>query len=124
MTDQIAPAADAPKAKKGRPSIRDRADDLNEADRRDNRPRADYYAATLIASQAATVDELRYGRRKVAESRAREALELGDADQPAPAIKTAEIAAQPDLAAILQMIADGHNDARGLAEAALAKLAR
>lgn len=198
MTDQIAPAADAPKIKKGRPSIRDRAgerlcpncgkpsperisnrgpapiycrdtdckrqmnnrnladglalvpyvkawrvdrgtgeiaqtsfarlckiaDDLNEADRREKRPRADYYAATLIASQAATVDELRYGRRKIAEGRARAALELGDADQPAPAMKTPEIAAEPDLAAILQMIADGHNDARGLAEAALAKLAR
>lgn len=45
------------------------ADDLNEADRRDGRPRADYYAATLIASHAATVDELRYGRRKTEEGR-------------------------------------------------------
>lgn len=99
------------------------ADDLNEADRRNNRPRADYYAATLIASQAATVDELRYGRRKVEEGRARAAREAGDAAQPAPAVEQALPAdAQLDLASILQMIADGHNDARTLAADALARL--
>lgn len=51
------------------------ADDLNEADRKAQRPRADYYAAVLLDSNAAPVDELRYGRRKVAEGKARAARE-------------------------------------------------
>jgi hypothetical protein len=96
------------------------ADDLNAADIRDDRPRADYYAATLIASQAATVDELRYGRRKIAENRERAALEAGDVAQPAPIVEAPEPAPQLDLAEILRLIAEGHNDPRALAAAALA----
>lgn len=99
------------------------ADTLNEEDRTENRPRADYYAATLIASQAATVDELRYGRRKLAEHRDRVAREAGDTAQPAPAVEAeepVEAAPQLDLEAILKLIADGHNDPRALAAAALA----
>ncbi len=97
-------------------------DDLNEDDRRHNRPRADYHAATLLVSNAPRVDELRYGRRKVEETR-RRALEAGELIEDAPeAIEMPEAAPELDLAAILQMIADGHNDARGLAVEALAKL--
>lgn len=48
-------------------------DDLNDRDRQASRPRADYHAACLIASNAATVDERRYGIDKINETRAREA---------------------------------------------------
>lgn len=44
-------------------------DGLIDDDRRAGRPRANYHAATLIASNAPTVDELRYGMRKSAEGR-------------------------------------------------------
>lgn len=58
-------------------------DDLNARDREvPGRPRADYHAATLLASNAAPVHELRYGRRKVAEGKAREAAKA-PAAQPA-----------------------------------------
>lgn len=92
------------------------ADDLNEDDRRNSRPRADYYAATLLASNAAPVDELRYGRRKLEEYRQRMIREGKLVEEPTPAPEPA----QPDLADILKMIADGHNDPRQLAAAALA----
>lgn len=46
-------------------------DNLNEQDRAAGRPRADYVAAVAINSQKMTVDDLRYGRRKVEESRNR-----------------------------------------------------
>lgn len=54
-------------------------DDLNERDREAKRPRADYHAATLLAAHRTPVHELRYGRRKIAESQARE-------DAKAPAV--------------------------------------
>ena len=50
-------------------------DELNDADRKAGRPRADYHAAVLLNSNAAPVHELRYGRRKVAEARAAKAEE-------------------------------------------------
>lgn len=60
-------------------------DDLNERDRLAQRPRADYHAATLLASNAAPVHELRYGRRKIAEHNAREAAKTPAADPAVPA---------------------------------------
>lgn len=97
-------------------------DELNEADRTAGRPRADYYAAVLIDSDAPTVNELRYGRQKVAQARAREAAENPQPEAPPAPASTPE--QEPDLATILQQIAAGHNDARGLAEAALARFGK
>jgi hypothetical protein len=95
-------------------------DDLNDQDRKADRPRADYYAAVLLGSNAAPVDELRYGRRKLAAHRARQ----GDAAQPAPIAAPAPVAqpepeSESELAAILRQIAEGHNDPRALAAQAL-----
>lgn len=70
--------------------ICDIVDELNDADRQADRPRADYYASVLLASSAQPVNELRYGRRKVAEARAR----AGEIEQPRePAQKPDELAA-------------------------------
>jgi hypothetical protein len=93
-------------------------DELNEADRNADRPRADYYAATLLHSNHQPVNELRHGRRIVEHVRAQKA-----AANPAPEPVEEPAAPEPqpiDLAEILRMIADGHNDPRALAEAALA----
>lgn len=46
------------------------ADMLNEEDRKAGRPRADYNAAVLLETQMHSVCDLRYGRKKLAESRA------------------------------------------------------
>lgn len=59
-------------------------DDLNEQDRKANRPRADYHAATLLAAHRTPVHELRYGRRKIAEHRAREAAQAPAAELAIP----------------------------------------
>lgn len=59
-------------------------DDLNDQDRKAKRPRADYHAATLLASNAAPVHELRYGRRKVAEHDARQAAKAPAAEPAGP----------------------------------------
>ena len=48
-------------------------DELNGEDAKAGRPRADYHAATLLASNAQPVNELRYGWRKMAEQAARDA---------------------------------------------------
>lgn len=98
-------------------------DELNEQDRNAARPRADYYAAVLLDSNAAPVNELRYGWRKIEENRARTSPEsptgaIEDARAPEPSPEPAPTP-EPDLAAILRMIAEGHNDPRALAEAAL-----
>lgn len=50
-------------------------DGLNEAAGKAGRPRADLYAAKLLAAGQPTVIEARYGRRKIAEARARKADE-------------------------------------------------
>lgn len=47
------------------------ADMLNEEDRNAGRPRADYGAAVQLLNEYHSVVDLRYGRRKVAEGRAR-----------------------------------------------------
>lgn len=97
-------------------------DELNDGDRNAGRPRADYYATVLLESTAQPVNELRYGRRKIAEGRKRAAEAQGELIPLAEPAQAPEPAPEPeatDLAAILKMIADGHNDPRRLAEEAL-----
>lgn len=77
-------------------------DQFNAADAKANRPRADLYAAKLLAEGTMFFD-----RQRTYERAPREQEE-------------APQEAQPDLAAILQKIADGHNDPRALAAAVLA----
>jgi hypothetical protein len=64
-------------------------DALLDDDRRANRPHARYHAATLIASNAQPVDELRYGWRKMEESR----RQKGDVDAEQPKPKRDNLAA-------------------------------
>jgi hypothetical protein len=77
-------------------------DQFNAADNAAGRPRADLYAAKLLADGTMFFDRQRTYERP--------------ARQPEPQAEEA----QPDLAAILQMIANGHNDPRALAESVLA----
>jgi hypothetical protein len=88
----------------------DIADMLNEEDRTNNRPRADYPAAVQLKNEFHSVCDLRYGARK----RAAAAQRSGE-EAPAPAPK-----AQPDpLAAIRAKLADATGNERAILQAAL-----
>jgi hypothetical protein len=82
-------------------------DQFNAEDHAANRPRADLCAAKILADGSLYMD--RQKGRTPGRKQARP-------EQPV------EAPAQLDLALILQQIADGHNDARGLAAEAIARL--
>ena len=70
------------------------ADMLNEDDRRAARPRADYAAAVKLHNEYHSVCDLRYGKRKVEEARARSGEEAPAKHTPAKADPLAELRAK------------------------------
>lgn len=117
----LAPLLKAWRVDRGQGEIAQRAfsqacqilDQFNAQDHTAKRPRADLYAAKLM------VDASLYGDRQRGPRKVRPEPAPAPAPTPEPVQEE-----QPDLAAILRQIAEGHNDARGLAEEVLAGLAK